>query len=64
MTPSKPDDNSRHVYRGGGRDSLVPSWVRSASRGAFGPAIRDDSLGFRVSLPHRQSITHTKGHPP
>ena len=48
-----PDATSDRVIRGGSWSSLVPSWVRAASRGACGPANRNDNLGFRTHLPGR-----------
>ena len=58
MNPtSKPSDNLRRVYRGGSWVSLVPSWVRAASRLTFVPALRDNALGFRCALRGRSPRT-------
>ena len=53
QNPSGPDSGSNRVYRGGGwYDS--PGWIRSASRGRFGPGKRELDLGFRLVSPGRR----------
>ena len=42
-------DGTNRVYRGGGWDSSVRSWVRAASRNSFVPALRDGTVGFRCA---------------
>jgi formylglycine-generating enzyme required for sulfatase activity len=54
MTRTKNDTDSR-VDRGGGWRSLGASWMRAASRDSLVPASRNDDVGFRTSLPVRQS---------
>jgi formylglycine-generating enzyme required for sulfatase activity len=57
MTPTKntPPDTLHRVFRGGSWYFYEPSWVRAASRGTIVPASRYDGIGFRTSLPVRQS---------
>ena len=42
-------DTLYRVYRGGCWYDNAPSWVRAASRFTFGPAYRDNNLGFRCA---------------
>jgi len=50
MSDPKPTpDNRYRVNRGGCWSSLVPSWVRAASRLSDEPADRSSYLGFRCA---------------
>ena len=49
-----PTDTRLRVFRGGGWDGHVPSWVRAASRSTYVPASRIDILGFRCALRGRE----------
>ena len=53
-TSDTTSDTRYRVYRGGSWNCNVPAWVRTASRGAFGPANRHDGLGFRCALRGRE----------
>ena len=56
MTRTKNDTTSPRVVRGGGWFNYdAASWVRAASRSTIVPAIRNSFIGFRTSLPVRQS---------
>jgi len=58
-TPIKPTpDNLPRVVSGGSWNvSLVPSWVRAASRGSDVPAFHDYYIGFRCALRGREPRT-------
>ena len=55
MKPTiKPSDTRYRDDRGGSWYHSEPLWVRAASRNSFGPANRDNSLGFRCALRGRE----------
>jgi formylglycine-generating enzyme required for sulfatase activity len=50
VKPTKPKtDNRSRVLRGGAWGNFDAAWVRAAARSAGAPALRYDSLGFRLT---------------
>lgn len=64
MSPTKNTPDPRRLILGGGWHVSVPDWVRATIRYTDASADGHVCLGFRIALPHRQSVTHTKGHAP